>query len=171
MSDREHRDGPAPRGPATKAVEIVVAALILAAGAVVVYDSHRIGAGWASDGPQAGYFPFYIGLLICLASGWILLQAIFTRHSSPSVFVSLRKLRLVLAVLLPAIGFVVAVYFIGLYVSAALFIAAFMRWQGRFSAMRILPVSLAVPILLFLMFEIWFLVPLPKGPVEALFGY
>lgn len=171
MSDSEHRDGPAPRGPATKAVEIIVAVLIFAAGAVVIYDSHRIGAGWASDGPQAGYFPFYIGLLICLASAWILLQALVTRHSSPSVFVSLRKLRLVLAVLLPAIGFVVAVYFIGLYVSAALFIAAFMRWQGRFSATRILPVSLAVPILLFLMFEVWFLVPLPKGPVEALFGY
>ena len=171
MPDSEHRDGSAHRGPATKAVEIVVAALIFAAGVVVVYDSHRIGAGWASDGPEAGYFPFYIGLLICVASGWILVQTMLARHSSPVVFVSLRKLRLVLAVLLPAVGFVAAVYFIGLYVSAALFIAAFMRWQGRFSATRILPVSLVVPILLFFMFEIWFLVPLPKGPVEALFGY
>lgn len=171
MSDSEHRDGPAPRGPSTRGVEIAVAALILAAGAVVIYDSLRIGAGWASDGPEAGYFPFYIGLLICLASGWILAQTILGKHSSSRVFVSMRKLRLVSAVLVPAIGFVVAVYFVGLYVAAALFIAAFMRWQGGFSAMRILPVSLAVPILLFFMFEIWFLVPLPKGPLEALFGY
>jgi hypothetical protein len=171
MSDSEHRDGSAHRGPATKTVEIIVAALIFAIGAVVVYDSHSIGAGWASDGPQAGYFPFYIGVMICLASGWILGQTIFGGHSSGGVFVSLRKLRLVLAVLLPAIAFVVAVYFIGLYVSAALFIAAFMRWQGRFSVLRILPVSLAVPVLLFFMFEIWFLVPLPKGPVEAFLGY
>lgn len=171
MSDSEHRVSSAHRGPATKTVEIVVAALIFAVGAVVVYDSHRLGAGWASDGPEAGYFPFYIGLLICLASGWIVAQTIINRHASAGVFVSVRKLRLVFAVLLPTIGFVAAVYFIGLYVSAALFIAAFMRWQGKFSVARILPVSLAVPILLFFMFEIWFLVPLPKGPVEALFGY
>jgi hypothetical protein len=171
MSDSEHRDSSAHRGPATKTVEIIVAVLIFAIGAVVVYDSHRIGAGWASDGPEAGYFPFYIGLLICLASGWIVAQTMVSKHSSSGVFVSVRKLRLVSAVLLPTIGFVVAVYFIGLYVSAAVFIAAFMRWQGRFSITRILPVSLAVPIILFFMFEIWFLVPLPKGPVEAFFGY
>jgi hypothetical protein len=171
MSDSEHRDSSAHRGPATKTVEIVVAGLIFALGVVVVYDSHRLGAGWASDGPEAGYFPFYIGLLICLASGWIVVQTIISKHASAGVFVSLRKLRLVFAVLLPAIGFVVAVYFIGLYVSAALFIAAFMRWQGGFSVTRIVPISLTVPILLFFMFEIWFLVPLPKGPVEALFGY
>jgi hypothetical protein len=171
MSDSEHRDGSGGRGPATKTVEMVVAALILGLGAVVVYDSSRIGAGWAADGPQAGYFPFYIGLIICIASVWILIQTAVGKLAGGGVFVSLRKLRQVMAVLLPATAFVAASYFVGLYVSACLFIAAFMRWQGKFSFARILPVSLAVPVVLFLMFEVWFLVPLPKGPVEALLGY
>ncbi|UCH52684.1 MAG: tripartite tricarboxylate transporter TctB family protein [Pseudomonadota bacterium] len=148
-----------------------MAAMIFIIGSVVVYDSYQIGSGWAEDGPQAGYFPFYIGLIICIASVWIFFQTAFGKLAGGGVFVSLRKLRLVLAVLFPAIGFVIATYFIGLYVSAAVFIAAFMRWQGKFSIMRILPVSLVVPVLLFLMFEVWFLVPLPKGPVEALVGY
>jgi hypothetical protein len=171
MSDSERRDGPSARGPSTQTVETVVAISIFALGALVVYDSHRLGSGWATDGPQAGYFPFYVGLIICGASVWILAHTLFGKHRAGGVFVSLRKLRLVLAVLAPAAAFVAATYVIGLYIAAALFIAAFMSWQGKFSWMRILPVSLAVPILLFLMFEVWFLVPLPKGPVEALFGY
>jgi hypothetical protein len=32
------------------------------------------------------------------------------------------------------------------------------------------PVSVAVNVVFFLMFEIWFKVPLPKGPLEAALG-
>ena len=62
MSDE---DGPAPR-PAisTRTMEIIVALALLAVGALVVFDSYRLGAKWGDDGPQSGYFPFYIGLLL-----------------------------------------------------------------------------------------------------------
>lgn len=135
----------------------------------MIYDSLRIGAGWASDGPQAGYFPFYIGLLLGIASLWILVQAVIT--ADKNVFVEPSKFRSVLAVLLPAMLFVGAIYFIGIYLAAALFLAVFMRWQGKLGIRTIAMVSVLAPVVLFLLFEIWFLVPLPKGPLEALFGY
>jgi hypothetical protein len=171
MNDNEHADDGTRRGVSTKAVEIVVAAVILLLGLVVIVDSRRVGAGWADDGPQAGYFPFYIGITLSVASVWTLLRALFSGQAGASVFVSRKKLRLVLSVFIPSIVYVVAIYFIGIYAASAVFIGAFMYWHGRFPWTRIVPVSLAVPVSMFLLFEIWFLVPLPKGPLEALIGY
>jgi hypothetical protein len=171
MHDHEHVEDGSRRGVSTKAVEIVVAAVILALGLVVILDSRRVGAGWADDGPQAGYFPFYIGLLLTLASIWTLSRTLFSGQAGAGVFVSRKKLRLVLSVFIPSIVYVLAIYFIGIYAASAVFIGAFMYWHGRFPWTRIVPVSLAVPVSMFLLFEIWFLVPLPKGPLEALIGY
>ena len=171
MQDQDHVDESSRRGVSTKAVEIVVAAIILVLSLVVIFDSRRVGAGWGDDGPQAGYFPFYIGLILCVASAWTLLRAVFSGHAATGVFVSRKKLRLVMSVFVPSLVYVIAIYFIGIYVASALFIGAFMYWHGRFPCIKIIPVSLLVPVSMFLLFEVWFLVPLPKGPLEALIGY
>jgi len=159
------------KGISAKAVEIAVAALMLGLGLVVIFDSRRVGYGWAEDGPQAGYFPFYIGLILCAASAWTLLQGAFSNRAAMGVFVSRKKLRLVLSVFFPSLIYVIAIYYIGIYVASALFIGSFMYWHGRFPWIKIIPVSLIVPVSMFLLFELWFLVPLPKGPLEALIGY
>jgi len=171
VQDQDHADDGSRRGVSTKAVEIAVAAITFGLGLVVIFDSRRVGAGWADDGPQAGYFPFYIGLVLCAASAWTLLRAAFSDHALAGMFVSRKKLQLVLSVFFPSLIYVVAIYFIGIYVASTLFIGAFMYWHGRFPWIQIIPVSLIVPVSMFLLFEVWFLVPLPKGPLEALIGY
>src|SRR5262249_5160849 len=126
-------------GVSTRTVEIVVAVLLFVFGAVVVYDSQKLGASWGSDGPQSGYFPFYIGLLICFSSVATLVQVILAHQKTvaagkkPKVFVTLSRFKQVLAVLLPSLVFVIAVQFIGIYVSAVVFIALFMVWLGHYS--------------------------------------
>jgi len=171
MHDKDHTEAGSKHGVSTKAVEMVVAGVILLLGLVVVFDSRRVGAGWADDGPQAGYFPFYVGLVLCAASAWTLLRAAFSNHAVAGAFVSRMKLLLVLSVFVPSLIYVLAIYFIGIYVASALFIGAFMYWHGRFPWIKIIPVSVIVPLSMFLLFEVWFLVPLPKGPLEALVGY
>jgi putative tricarboxylic transport membrane protein len=151
--------------------DIVVALLLTGAGALVIIDSLRLGIGWAADGPQSGYFPFYIGLLMVVASLGTIAIALFKRDDGHEAFVERAQLRDVLKVLVPAAVFVGLIGFIGIYVASALFIAAFMRWLGGFRWRTIAIVSVAVPIALFLLFEIWFLVPLPKGPLEDFLGY
>ncbi|MDO8598430.1 MAG: tripartite tricarboxylate transporter TctB family protein [Sulfuricaulis sp.] len=171
MSDNDPAEDDSQHGVSTKAVEMVVAAAILVLGLVAMVDSRRVGAGWADDGPQAGYFPFYIGLILCFASAWTLWRTLFAGKDITGVFVSRKKLRLVLSVFIPSVIYVAATYFIGIYVASALFIGAFMYWHGRFPWTKIVPVSLLVPVAVFLLFEVWFLVPLPKGPLETLIGY
>jgi len=93
------------------------------------------------------------------------------RQRAGEVFVSLEALMPVLQVLVPTILYVVGVATIGIYVSSALYIALFMIWQGKFRWWLAALVAIGVPVALFLLFEVWFLIPLPKGPLEHLLGY
>ncbi len=153
----------------TRTLEIVTAVFFLALGVVVMWDSHRIGAGWGGDGPQSGYFPFYIGLLMTLAT--LANLASVLRANKSESFVSRPKLKLVMAIFVPCLVYLAVMQMLGLYVSSAIFIAAFMRWQGKFSFMKSVLTGVGTSVVLFLMFEIWFKVPLLKGPLESMLGY
>lgn len=156
-----------------RTMDIIVALLLLLVSAIVIYDSTRLGFDWReNEGPASGYFPFYIALIMAGASIVNLLQAVLAKGGNGSdAFVTTTAFLRVLAVLVPAGVFVIATQYLGLYVSSAIFIMAFMIILGRESILRAAVVGIAVPVFLFLMFEVWFLVPLPKGPLEAYIGY
>ena len=153
----------------TRTVDVLTAAALLAVGAVVVVDSLRLGAGWGSDGPKSGFFPFWLGTVLVLTAVALVVQA--WRRGTPEAFVSRERLKPVLVVLAPALALVVLTQFIGLYVASALYMAVYMRWVGghRWSTTALLAVGL--PVLTFVIFEKWFLVPMPKGPLETWLGY
>lgn len=152
-------------------MDVVVALIVLAIGATVVYESYQLGWKWGSDGPEAGYFPFYIGSLICISATVVFAQGLLRIRTDAKVFVERGQLRQVLIVLLPMLAYVLSVQLIGIYVSALAFIGLFMRFVGKYSGLRSVLVGAGVSVTAFLMFEIWFKIPLPKGPVETLLGY
>ncbi|RJF70242.1 tripartite tricarboxylate transporter TctB family protein [Rhodopseudomonas palustris] len=155
-------------GPSQKLVEAGVALLIGATGVVVIIGSIKAGIGWGAEGPRAGFFPFYIGLSIVGASVVNLISALRARHHH--LFAEWSQLGHVMSVLIPSTLFVGAMPFIGLYVSSALFIGWFMRWLGKYRWLTVLAVAIGAPVITYLVFERWFLVPLPKGPLEDLLG-
>jgi hypothetical protein len=156
-----------------RTMDIVVALLFLGASAVVISDSLRLGVQWReNEGPASGYFPFYIAVMMAIASTINLMSAVLGRTvNGDATFVGWRAFGRVLAVLVPAIVYVGAVQYLGIYVASAGFIFFFMLLVGREGFVKALGVSVAVPLVLFFMFEIWFLVPLPKGPLELWLGY
>lgn len=156
-----------------RVMEIVVAMALLGVSAIIISDSLRLGIGWADgEGPRAGYFPFYIAVVLGIASIAILLNAVMGKGGElGESFVSQPAFMRVLTVLIPAIAYVAAVQFIGFYAASALFILFFMLFVGGESLLRAVSVGAAVPLFFFVMFEKWFLVPLPKGPIEAWLGF
>ena len=163
--------GPRRGGWSHSAVDAVAAAVIFAVGVVMMVDNYKIGAGWASDGPESGYFPFRIGAILCFASLVVALRSLLSKQRKLEMFVSWARFKLVLLVLLPTAAYVLVIQFLGIYVASTFFIGAFMRAMDKSSWLKTLLVSLGVNGLLFWMFEIQFKVPLPKGPLEAWFGY
>lgn len=156
----------------TSAVELAVAALLLAFGAVIAYGSYQLGSGWTTDGPGAGYFPFYVGLLICVAGLGVVVQTLMARakdnDKDADAFVNREQLRRVLSVFVPALFYVGAVQVVGLYVASAVYIALFMVILGKYAWLKSILISLSVIVLFFLMFEVWFKVPLFKGSINLL---
>jgi hypothetical protein len=152
-------------------MDLVVAAILMGFGALVMAGSYQLGAGWSPNGPESGYFPFYIGALILLSSTATLLIALFSRSPDRAPFVEAEQFHRVLQVLIPSFIFAIAINYIGIYVAGGLFIGCFMWWLGKYPLPKVVVVSVLVPLILFVVFEVWFLVPLPKGPLEAFFGY
>ena len=152
------------------AVELGVAALTGGFGAAVCYGSLDIGAGWTEMGPDAGYFPFYIGLFIVFGSLVNIAQAFSKHRGTGEIFIDARRAKVVASFLLPLVAFGAIAAWLGLYVGTALYIAATMLFQGRYKWWIALPAGLGVSLVFFVVFEIGFQVPLLKGPVEAWFG-
>jgi hypothetical protein len=142
----------------------------LLAGALVMYDSVRLGATWGNDGPRPGYFPFYVGLIMAFAALVNLARGVMIRPERDKPFVLTGQLRTVMAVLIPTALYAAVIGWIGIYAASAVFIGFFMRWLGKYVWWKVAAVSLGVVVALYFIFEIWFKVPLPKGPIEAFLG-
>lgn len=152
------------------AMETAVALLTGAFGAAVAYGSVEAGAGWTEMGPDAGYFPFYIGLLIVLGSLANLALAFVKHRGTGEIFVDAARFKVVLGFLLPLVAFAAVSTVLGLYVGTALYIAATMSLQGGYKWWTGILAGIGVALFFFVIFEIGFKVPLLKGPVEAFFG-
>jgi hypothetical protein len=157
-------------GPTHRSVEIGVAAFTALFALIVMAGSVQAGIGWGAEGPKAGFFPFYVGLMI-LASSFVNFGAVISQRPDGELFAEWGQLGKVMAMLVPTAIYVAAIPWIGIYVASMVLIAVFMRWLGRYNWGMVAAVSLGVPLVTFFVFERWFLLPLPKGPIEAYFGY
>lgn len=157
-----------------RTVDIVVSCLLLLVGVVLARDNWRVGAGWVSEGPQSGYFPFYLSLLLIAASAWGLFQTLRKGTDTAEAaepFVGRQAFGRVLQVLVPTILFVVAIRFIGIYAASAALIVIFMIWIGKLRVLPSIATALVFSLCLFWLFEVQFKVLLPKGPIEAWLGF
>jgi putative tricarboxylic transport membrane protein len=152
-----------------RAADSITASILMALGGIVIFDAIRLGIGWGTDGPQSGFFPFWLALIMIVACTVILVQALL--HQRVETFIRLEQLGPILKVIGPATAMVLLTEFVGLYVAAALYLAIYMKWVGRHSWVTVIVLAVSVPVVTFMIFELWFLVPMPKGPLEGWLGY
>jgi len=157
-------------GPSHRSVEAGVAVVIGGFSLITVIGSLRVGIGWGDEGPMAGFFPFYIGLIILISSAANLFN-LFAGAKDYGLFATWGQLGKVLSVVIPTAVYVGILPYIGIYLASALLIGTFMMWLGKYRWSVAIPVALLVPVLTFMFFERWFLVSLPKGPIEKLLGF
>ena len=152
-----------------RVANLLVALGLLLIGVVVITDAIRLGIGWGTDGPKSGFFPFWLASILVITTALIVMQA--AGRDVVAVFARREQLVSVMRVLGPAIAFVVLMQFLGLYVAGALYIGTSMRWLGRHRWVPTIGVAAGVMVGAFVIFEQWFLVPMPKGPLETWLGY
>src|SRR5881397_977273 len=164
---------PEPDSPAmtsTGRVDVLVSLLLLALALTLGWDNWRTGAAWDSTGPQPGYFPFYLSVILGGASLYGLAGAFLSRKQAAETFVTRAQLRRVMAVFVPTALFCLAMQFLGLYVASFLLISAFMRVVGKIALWKSLLTAFVFTAVMFVTFDIAFDVIMPKGPLEAVLG-
>jgi hypothetical protein len=169
----EDPTAPASDSPAvttTRTVDVVVSLLLLAFAALLGFDNWRTGMGWEETGPQAGYFPFYLSVILAAACLYGIGREFLARRQAAETFVTRAQLRRVLQVFVPALFFGLLMQWLGLYVASFLLVAGFMTFIGRIAAWKSLLTALLFSLIMFVTFDIGFNVIMPKGPLEALFG-
>jgi hypothetical protein len=166
----ENSDGAIGAGPSHRGVEIGVGVSTAIFALIVIFGSIQAGIDWGVEGPRAGFFPFYIGLFI-LGGSVVNLVQIFAGGAKGGLFADWEQLRRVMSVVVPSAIYVAIVPYVGIYVASALLIGVFMKWLGRYRWPLVLAVAIGMPIATFVVFESWFLVPLPKGPIEEFLGF
>ena len=154
-----------------RAIDIAVSVALLALAGLLAFDNWRTGMSWDSTGPQAGYFPFYLSMILAGASLYGIVKEYIARKHASEAFVRREQLWRVLQVLVPTVAFCVLMQWLGLYVASFLLVAGFMIWVGRIAAWKSLVTALIFSVAMFVTFEIAFDVIMPKGPVEHLLGY
>jgi hypothetical protein len=155
----------------TRTVEVVVYVLLLGLALVLGFDNWRSGIGWASDGPQTGYLPFYLCVILAGASLYGLATTILRREEGATTFVTRDQFRRVMQVFVPTLLFCVLTQWLGLYVASFLLVAGFMRYVGKIALWKSLLTSALFALIMFVTFELAFDVIMPKGPLEAVFGF
>ncbi len=147
-----------------KRAEILVALGLLVVALVVFLQAIRLGPGWGEDGPRAGFFPFWLGMVLGASSLWILVQAFRARGGADArPFFPPRARRLVLTVFLPMAGAIALVEVVGFYTASLIYLVVYIRLTGRQGWPLTLAVGILFPLISFLVFERWFLILLPKG--------
>jgi hypothetical protein len=150
-------------------VEAVTMAIVLAFALLMAWDNHRTGTGWESTGPQAGYFPFYVSLILAGACLFGLVKELVKRGADEP-FVRRAQLKRVLQVFVPTLLYVPLTQWLGIYVSSFLLIAGFMIFVGKLRAWVSIVTALVFSIAMFVTFDMAFDVIMPKGPIEHLLG-
>ena len=171
VDDPTAPEADSPSVASNRSVDAAVSLLLLALAATLGYDNWRTGIAWDSTGPEPGYFPFYLSMILGVASLYGLVAANLSRKEALETFVTRAQAKRVLAVFVPTLLFCLATQFLGVYVASFLLITGFMRFVGKIALWKSLLTALAFTAAMFITFDIAFDVIMPKGPLEAAFGY
>ncbi len=150
-----------------RVAEIAFALMLAAVGTVFIYGARQLDTGWGSSGPEAGFFPQLIGIVIVVASVLVLASQML-RAGPRETFIDTAQARGIAAFLLPLVALVVLTPWLGLYLAAAIYLLATIGGIGRAGWVQASAVAVSVPVFMFVLFEHAFKTPLPKGVLEPL---
>jgi hypothetical protein len=145
--------------------DIYVGLFLMAVGLLVLGDAIRLGFGWGMSGPEAGFFPFYMGLGIVICTFFIVRRGIkiLKKEGMGKPLIRQGGLTQILWVLIPAAGMVLLTEIIGLHLATVLYLAFYMGVVGKLHWGKVILISILVPLVVYVVFDKVFLIPLPEG--------
>ncbi|MDR7481895.1 MAG: tripartite tricarboxylate transporter TctB family protein [Armatimonadota bacterium] len=143
--------------------ELVVALGLVAGALLLVREALRLPIAWTAAGPGPGFFPFWLAVGVTASAVAVLVKTWRAGRRGAAPFIPAGAWKPLLIVFLPMVAVVALIHYLGIYLGGAVYLAGYMRLVGRHRWAQVAAVSVALPLVLFLIFERWFLMPMPKG--------
>ena len=150
------------RSVPTGLITCLFGALLVPLGLAVTFESLELG--YIRYGvPASGFFPFWAGIALAVAGALLVLVSWAERHARTTLDWPVQLIWLGATFL-----FLLATHWLGLLLSGFLFLVLTIRLLGRLPLWMGLLAGTLTCGLLWLVFEVWLLVPLPPGVFEHL---
>ena len=145
--------------------DIIVGLGMMLVGLIALGDAIRLGFGWGMSGPEAGFFPFYLGLGILICTVFIVAKAIksYRREGLGKPLIPEGGLTQILWILIPAIAVCLLTELIGLHLATMFYLAFNIRVLGKMGWVKVIVISVLVPVSMYIVFDRVFQIPLPEG--------
>lgn len=152
-----------------KSMELAFAGILAVGGIVMMVGAHEMDIGWSGSGPEAGYFPFRIGVLI-LACALFVFTREMLRPGDGQGFLTPAEAVNVAKFALPLLALTALIPWIGLYLAAFAYLLFAIGVMGANRWPKTLAIAVLAPLIVFMLFEFGFRTPLPKGPLGPWLG-
>jgi putative tricarboxylic transport membrane protein len=146
-----------------RAVEIGTAITLLALGAMILNEALRLGPGWGEQGPQPGFFPFVLTIMLIIGSLGVLYVNAYRHPDMRPFFEVSQEIVDLLKVGVPVAVAVFVIRWAGIYITAGVYLAFFMAWYGKFRWWQALAGGLLLPFILWLVLTRGFAIPMPMS--------
>ena len=145
--------------------DLILALVLIGVGVIVLIDSIRLGFQWGMSGPEAGFLPFYLGLGVILFSLNVFFQGVkkLRKEGKGAPLIPKGGLKPILWVLFPSVGMVLLTELIGLHLATVLYLAFYMGVVGKENWGKVILLSILIPLVVYIVFDKVFLIPLPEG--------
>lgn len=145
-----------------KWVDVGAAIGLLVLGAVVLRESIELGPGWGASGPDAGFFPFWLTVLMLIGTLGVIWYA-FRKPDERPFFEVNQEVTDLLRVGVPIAAATTLIPWAGMYVTAGLYLGFFMFWYGNFRWYWSLAGAILLPAVLWIMLREGFNISMPMS--------
>ena len=146
-----------------RAVEFGAVVCLLVLGVVLLAESIELGPGWGESGPQPGFFPFVMTILLVLGTLGVIYVELYRQSDTRPFFEVSEEVADLLKVGIPIVIVAFVIRWLGLYAGAGLYIAFFMAWYGKFRWYSALAGGIILPVVLWLVLREGFNISMPMS--------
>jgi putative tricarboxylic transport membrane protein len=146
-----------------RAVEVATVVVLIALGVLLLWESLRLGPGWGEQGPQPGFFPFVLTIMMLIGTLGVLYVNAYRHPDTRPFFEVSEEVSDLLKVGIPIAVAVFAIRWLGLYATSGVYLAFFMAWYGKFRWWQAILGGILLPLSLWLLLRWGFNIPMPMS--------
>jgi hypothetical protein len=146
---------------------MITSVLFMILSVIIMIECARLGFGWEEmSGPQAGFVPFYLALLMLLASIFIFYLAWKEGpKEDDTFFINREGMMEAVKIAATTLLFSILIIYAGVYFAMLIYAPVFVRFVGKHNWPTVIMFTIGVTLAIYFGMEVGLKIPLPRSPM------